>query len=131
MRTDEENVSVFNLTPPPSLAGEGLKMTERGAQKTQSLLPQEPEESFLRIRISGGGCAGFQYAISIDSTQSPEDLCFQGPTFRVIIDPSSYTLVQGATIDYFEDMMGAAFVMAIPNAATSCGCGTSFSMQIT
>ncbi len=81
----------------------------------------------LRIAIEGGGCSGFQYAIDLDEPK-PDDLVIEGSGERVLIDPVSLPLLAGATITFSEELIGARFVIDNPNASSSCGCGTSFSM---
>ncbi len=84
--------------------------------------------AFLRLAVSGGGCAGFQYGFSFDDTRQADDLVFERDGVELVIDPVSLDLVNGAEIDFVEDMMGASFQVKNPNAASSCGCGSSFSL---
>ncbi len=81
----------------------------------------------LRIAVEGGGCSGFQYNIDLD-TPADDDVIFEGAGEKVIIDPTSMPFLAGATIDFTEELIGARFAIENPNAASSCGCGTSFSM---
>jgi iron-sulfur cluster insertion protein len=84
--------------------------------------------AFLRVSVSGGGCSGFQYGFTIDDTRQEDDRVFQKDGVEVVIDETSLELLGGAEIDFVEDMMGAAFQIKNPNAASSCGCGNSFSV---
>ena len=82
----------------------------------------------LRISISGGGCSGFQYGFSFDDARQPEDVTFERDGIELVIDEVSLELVRGAEIDFVEDMMGASFQVKNPQAVSSCGCGSSFSI---
>ena len=81
----------------------------------------------LRIAVEGGGCSGFQYAIELD-TPAEEDLKLSEEGETVVIDPTSLGFLGGAVIDFTEELVGARFTINNPNAASSCGCGVSFSM---
>lgn len=81
----------------------------------------------LRIAVEGGGCSGFQYQIELDEPAT-DDLILEGAGEKVVIDPTSLPFLAGATIDFTEELIGARFAIDNPNAASSCGCGTSFSM---
>jgi iron-sulfur cluster insertion protein len=84
--------------------------------------------AFLRLAVSGGGCSGFQYGFSFDDARQDEDLVFARDGVELVIDEVSLELVKGAEIDFVEDLMGAYFQVRNPNAASSCGCGNSFSV---
>ncbi|MCT4559461.1 MAG: iron-sulfur cluster assembly accessory protein [Pelagimonas sp.] len=84
------------------------------------------EGQALRIAVEGGGCSGFQYEIKLD-TANDEDLVI-GDGEKVVVDPVSLPFLSGATIDFSDELIGARFVIDNPNASSSCGCGTSFSM---
>ena len=81
----------------------------------------------LRVAVEGGGCSGFQYDISLDAPVA-DDLVLEGGGERVVVDQISLPFLSGATIDFADELIGARFVVDNPNAASSCGCGTSFSM---
>lgn len=81
----------------------------------------------LRVAVEGGGCSGFQYEIKLDSA-AEDDLILEGEGERVAVDSVSLPFLADATIDFSEELIGARFVIENPNAASSCGCGTSFSM---
>lgn len=81
----------------------------------------------LRVAVEGGGCSGFQYEIKLD-TPADEDLVLEASGERVVVDPVSLPFLSGAVIDFTEELIGARFVIDNPNATSSCGCGTSFSM---
>ena len=81
----------------------------------------------LRVAVEGGGCSGFQYEITLDAPDT-QDLVLEGLGQKVVIDDVSQPFLTGATIDFTEELIGARFVIENPNATSSCGCGTSFSM---
>lgn len=81
----------------------------------------------LRVAVSGGGCSGFQYDIRFDET-ADDDLILNGEGQSVVVDPVSLPFLAGATIDFTDELIGARFVIENPNASSSCGCGTSFSI---
>ena len=81
----------------------------------------------LRVAVEGGGCSGFQYEIELDDA-GEDDLVLEGAGERVVIDSVSLPFLAGATIDFTEELIGARFVIDNPNATSSCGCGTSFSI---
>ncbi len=82
----------------------------------------------LRVAVEGGGCSGFQYEISMDSDIKENDLILSENDCRVVIDPISLEFLSGAIIDFKEELIGSKFVIENPNATSSCGCGTSFSI---
>lgn len=81
----------------------------------------------LRVAVSGGGCSGFQYDIRMDEAAA-DDLVLEGAGQKVLVDPVSLPFLAGAVIDFEDELIGARFVIENPNAASSCGCGTSFSI---
>jgi len=81
----------------------------------------------LRVAVEGGGCSGFQYEIDLDEPKA-DDLILEGSGEKVLIDPVSLPFLASATINFSEELIGARFVIENPNASSSCGCGTSFSM---
>ena len=82
----------------------------------------------LRVAVEGGGCSGFQYEISMESDIKENDLILSENECRVVIDPISLEFLSGAIIDFKEELIGSKFVIENPNATSSCGCGTSFSV---
>jgi iron-sulfur cluster insertion protein len=104
-------------------------VSESAARRIAFLKTQEDAAgAFLRVAVSGGGCSGFQYGFSFDDTRQDGDVVFERDGVQVIVDDTSLDLLNGAEIDFVEDMMGAAFQIKNPNAASSCGCGNSFSV---
>ncbi len=103
-------------------------VTERAAQRVKKILAREPEGSLLRVSVNGGGCSGFQYAFDIVQSRADDDLLIERDGVGVLIDPVSLDFLRGAKIDFVDDLMGQAFRIDNPNASSSCGCGTSFSV---
>jgi iron-sulfur cluster insertion protein len=104
-------------------------LTESAARRIAALKTQESaENAFLRIAVSGGGCSGFQYGLSFDDERNADDFVFERDGVGVVVDEVSLGLLNGAEVDFVEDLMGASFQIRNPNAASSCGCGNSFSI---
>jgi iron-sulfur cluster insertion protein len=107
----------------------GIVVTENAARRIAMLKEQESAgDSFLRIAVSGGGCSGFQYGLSFDDQRNEDDVVFERDGVGVVVDEVSLDLLNGAEVDFVEDLMGASFQIRNPNAASSCGCGNSFSI---
>jgi len=105
-----------------------VSLTESAARRIASLkIAENAPHAFLRLAVSGGGCSGFQYGFSFDDARQAEDVVFSRDGVELVIDEVSLELLKGAEIDFVEDLMGAYFQVRNPNAASSCGCGNSFS----
>jgi iron-sulfur cluster insertion protein len=106
-----------------------ITLSDSAARRIAALTAQEEAQgAFLRIAVSGGGCSGFQYALSFDAQKNPDDLVFEKNGIAVVVDDVSLELLNGAELDFVEDMMGASFQIKNPNATSRCGCGNSFSV---
>ena len=105
-------------------------LTETAATKISKLLIDEgePENAFMRVAVEGGGCSGFQYTFKFDNQKNEDDLVFKKNGIEVVVDQISLELVHGGTLDYVEELIGSYFQVTNPNASSSCGCGTSFSI---
>jgi iron-sulfur cluster insertion protein len=103
------------------------KVTPRAFARLAEINETADAPKALRVAIEGGGCSGFQYDITLDDP-AEDDLVLEGDGQRVIVDPVSLPFLSNATIDFSEELIGARFVIENPNASSSCGCGTSFSM---
>ena len=103
-------------------------LSESAAQRIQVMLSGEPDGSFFRVAVNGGGCSGFQYEFSIDTARQEDDKIFVSHDVEVVIDEMSLELVDNAELDYVQALMGSYFSVSNPNATASCGCGTSFSV---
>jgi len=105
-----------------------VAVSARAAKRIAEILKNEPAPSMLRVAVTGGGCSGFQYNFAIDDVRMDDDLVLERDGATVLIDPVSLDFLQGAEIDFVDDMIGQAFKINNPNATSSCGCGTSFSV---
>jgi iron-sulfur cluster insertion protein len=106
-----------------------IEITESAQHKITDLLLEENNPKLsLRTFVQGGGCSGFQYGFTFDEEQNEDDFEIPVGSFKVLIDAMSMQYMTGAVIDYKEDVMGASFSIQNPNAQTSCGCGSSFSV---
>ena len=106
-----------------------LVVTAAAARKVADLLLEEGnDELALRVFVTGGGCSGFQYGFSFDETLNEDDTVVEEQGVRVVLDSLSYPYLVGSEVDYRESLQGAQFVIRNPNASTTCGCGSSFSI---
>ncbi|HMI97211.1 MAG TPA: iron-sulfur cluster insertion protein ErpA [Micropepsaceae bacterium] len=105
-----------------------VTLTERAAKRIVEILREDSEHAMLRVAVTGGGCSGFQYDFCLDDSRSKDDLVIARDGAMVLIDPVSLGFLKGAEIDFADEMIGAAFKIKNPNATSSCGCGTSFSV---
>ncbi len=106
-----------------------VSLSASAAKRVAWLLEQEEQPGLmLRVSVSGGGCSGFQYGFSLDDTVNPDDRTFERDGVTAVIDEVSLDLLAGSEIDYVEELVGASFQVKNPNAASSCGCGASFSI---
>ena len=106
-----------------------LVFTDSAASKVKSLIQEEGNSALkLRVFVTGGGCSGFQYGFTFDEDVQEGDTEVENDGVTLLIDPMSYQYLIGAEIDYKEDLQGAQFVIRNPNATTTCGCGSSFSV---
>jgi iron-sulfur cluster insertion protein len=108
---------------------ESLVFTDSAAKKVKDLIEEEKNPALmLRVFVSGGGCSGFQYGFTFDETEQEGDSKVMKNGMTLLIDPMSIQYLAGAEIDYKEDVDGAQFVIKNPQAKTTCGCGSSFSV---
>ena len=87
----------------------------------------DPDTS-LRVYIEGGGCSGFQYGFQLETEQQDDDIVIEEAGIKMLVDSLSIQYLMGAEVDYLDDLMGARFLVRNPNASTTCGCGSSFSI---
>jgi iron-sulfur cluster insertion protein len=106
-----------------------LQVTESALAKVQALTVEEDNPAlFLRVYVTGGGCSGFQYGFSFDEALNDDDTVIEKNGVRVVMDAMSYPYLVGARVDYQEGLQGARFTIDNPNASSTCGCGSSFSI---
>ncbi|MDG6095370.1 iron-sulfur cluster insertion protein ErpA [Acetobacter sp. AN02] len=104
-------------------------ISERAARRIGEIIASKGDPApALRVAVSAGGCNGFQYEFRLDSDIADDDHLFEAGGVRVVVDPASLDLLGGGELDYTDKLMGAHFVVNNPNAASACGCGTSFSL---
>jgi iron-sulfur cluster insertion protein len=108
---------------------DALKFTDGAAAKVKSLIEEEGNENLkLRVYVTGGGCSGFQYGFKFDENINDGDTAVENNGVVMVVDPLSIQYLTGAEVDYTEGLQGAQFVIKNPNASTTCGCGSSFSI---
>lgn len=105
-----------------------VDLTSSAAARVASIADRQNKPAILRLSVDGGGCAGFQYRFGLAETVEGDDAVAERDGVRLVVDPVSLDLVRGAAVDFVENMGGAAFRVTNPNAASGCGCGTSFSI---
>jgi iron-sulfur cluster insertion protein len=108
---------------------DSLVFTHTAAAKVRQLIQEEGNVSLmLRVFVQGGGCSGFQYGFAFDESVEEGDTVVETDGVKLLVDPMSFQYLMGAEIDYTESLQGAQFVIRNPNATTTCGCGSSFSV---
>ncbi len=111
------------------VTGPDFAITESAAARIRALMEAEKDpDLMLRVMVNGGGCSGFSYQFDLERVVTDEDRVFRQHGVAVVIDEASLDLLKGSQIDYTESLMAAAFSVTNPNATSTCGCGTSFSM---
>ena len=106
-----------------------MNLTISATDKLRDILAEENNPNIkLRVFVQGGGCSGFSYGFTFDEVQAEDDFDFVAEDVKVLVDAMSMQYLQGSDIDYKEDAMGASFVINNPQAASTCGCGSSFSV---
>lgn len=106
-----------------------INLSQNAIIKVKDILKEENSpESSLRVFVQGGGCSGFQYGFSLESEKEEDDFELNFDGVKILVDGMSSMYLQGCTIDFVEDIMGGNFSIDNPNAQTTCGCGSSFSV---
>ena len=106
-----------------------LVLTENAVNKVKHLVESEGNDDLrLRVFVTGGGCSGFQYGFTLDELVADDDTVIEKDGVEALVDPMSYQYLIGAQVDYIEGLEGSKFVINNPNAETTCGCGSSFSI---
>jgi iron-sulfur cluster insertion protein len=106
-----------------------ITVSAGAARRIATLRASEGNDALmLRIAVSGGGCSGFQYGFSLDEQATSDDVIFETAGVRIVVDDVSLGLLDGAEVDFVEDLVGSYFAIKNPNASSTCGCGTSFSI---
>ena len=105
-----------------------VTVSARAAKRIAEIIAAEDHPTMLRLAVTGGGCSGFQYNFALDDARADDDLAIEEGGVTVLIDSTSLEFLKGAEIDFVDDLIGASFKVNNPNATSSCGCGTSFSV---
>lgn len=115
------NVGVAKVSP--------IIFTQNASEKVKELITEEENpELKLRVYVTGGGCSGFQYGFSFDESLADDDMVIEKDGVKLVVDALSFQYLVGSKVDYREDLEGSRFLVENPNATTTCGCGSSFSM---
>jgi iron-sulfur cluster insertion protein len=105
-----------------------VELTPSAAARVAAIAAKQARPAILRLAVEGGGCSGFQYKFALAETVESEDSVAERDGVRLVVDPVSLDLVSGAAVDYVESLGGSAFRVTNPNAASGCGCGSSFAI---
>lgn len=105
-----------------------VTVTDRAFARLAEIAAESGAAKALRVAVLGGGCSGFQYEIQLEDAPAPDDMVIEKDGMRVLIDPESQPFLEGSVIDFTDELIGARFAVQNPNAASTCGCGTSFSI---
>ena len=105
-----------------------IDLTQSAAQRVAAIAARTGKPAILRLAVDGGGCAGFQYVFELADIVAGDDAVATRDGVTLVVDPTSLDLVRGGAVDYVESLGGAAFRVTNPNAASGCGCGSSFSI---
>ena len=103
-------------------------LTQSAAKRVAWIADRQSRPAILRLAVDGGGCAGFTYKFELAERQDDEDTVAETDGVKLVVDPVSLDLVRGSAVDFVEDLGGSAFKVTNPNAASGCGCGSSFSV---
>ena len=101
-----------------------IKFTDNALKQINAMLSKKDKGSFFRIAIKGGGCSGFQYEFTFDTSKTEDDLNYK----NILIDRTSADLLKGSEVDYVSELIGSQFKITNPQSKSSCGCGVSFSL---
>ena len=106
-----------------------ITVTEAASRKVKQLIEEEQNDQLkLRVFVTGGGCSGFQYGFTFDEKQNDNDMAIEQDGVKILIDALSYQYLMGSEVDYTEGLQGSRFIINNPQAKTTCGCGSSFSV---
>ena len=127
------NRGLENQITSPAVAGcdqaTQIVFSDQAAKKVRALVTEEDNENLrLRVFVSGGGCSGFEYGFTFDDEIEEDDIEIENRGVSLVVDVLSFEYLAGSSIDYLEDLQGSRFVVINPNAASTCGCGNSFSI---
>lgn len=112
----------------PTSASPALTLSPSAAQRVALIARKQGKPAMLRLSVEGGGCSGFQYKFELAEAAETDDLVVETDGVQLVVDPMSLEFIEGCAVDYVESLGGAAFRVENPNAAASCGCGSSFAV---
>ncbi len=121
-------MTTSNFAPTYTIMTASITITDRAASRIREIVAKEPGKAALRIAVNGGGCSGFQYEFNLADAIADDDLVIESGGAKALVDPVSQGFLAGSQIDFVDDLMGQSFRITNPNATSSCGCGTSFSI---
>ena len=124
----DEAALPFPLTAPISQTMSEVQLTPSAAARVAVIADKQGKPAILRLSVEGGGCAGFQYKFGLADSVEGDDIVAEQDGVRLVVDPVSLDLVRGSAVDFVQNLGGASFQVTNPNAASGCGCGTSFSI---
>ena len=125
------DIQVSFAPKPKVIEGATIGFTDSAAKKVKALVEEENNPNLkLRVSVDGGGCSGFQYAFAFDEKVSDDDTVVEKSGATVVVDVTSMQYLNGSEVDYLEGLEGARFVVNNPNATSTCGCGSSFSVSL-
>ena len=125
------DIQVSFAPKPKVIEGATVGFTESAANKVNALVEEENNPNLkLRVSVDGGGCSGFQYAFAFDENVSDDDTVVEKNGATIVVDVTSMQYLNGSEVDYLEGLEGARFVVNNPNATSTCGCGSSFSVSL-
>ncbi len=117
------------MSDPQTFTPEPISITDNARAKVQSLIEEEGNDELkFRVYVTGGGCSGFQYGFAFDEALAEDDAQIEKDGVTVVVDAMSYPYLIGAQLDYEEGLQGSKFKIENPNASSTCGCGSSFSL---
>lgn len=117
------------MSAPQTFTPQPVQISDAAVAKVRNLIEEEGNDDLkLRVYVTGGGCSGFQYGFAFDEAMAEDDACVEFNGVKVVIDSMSYPYLVGSKVDYLEGLQGSRFTVVNPNAATTCGCGSSFSI---
>ena len=124
-----ESANQFNPSSSQPVDLTALNLTDSAAKKVRRLREEEGDSNLmLRVYVTGGGCSGVSYGLNFANELNEDDANFDNEDVTLVVDSLSYQYLQGSTVDYTEGLEGARFIVTNPNATTTCGCGSSFSL---
>jgi len=138
-RTHQDTTTYFRRSVPGSGIGimstgeleapaADLRITASAARRIKRILADEPAGALLRVAVNGGGCQGFSYDFAIERERGADDIAIERDGVTVVVDVASLELLAGSELDFIDSLIGQSFQVKNPNATSTCGCGTSFSL---